>query len=145
MSKSEPTPMVLFLCTHNSARSQMAEGLLRHLSEGSVEVHSAGTVATHVRQEAIRVMEEIGIDISRQVSKVLDAFVKDRFDYVITVCDSANESCPIFPNVRNRWHWSIKDPSSVKGSVAERLEAFRTAREALKQRIKSELLPDLAI
>src|SRR5712691_7953628 len=103
----------LFLCTHNSARSQMAEGLLRDRSRGRFEVHSAGTEATAVRPLAITAMRELGIDISSQKSKTLDRYVNDRFDYVITVCDEANESCPIFPNAEHRLHWSM--PRSFQG------------------------------
>lgn len=121
----------------------MAEGLLRHISKFKVEVRSAGIVATHVRPEVISVMQEMGIDISQHSSKVLDPFINERFDFVITVCDSANESRPIFPNARKRWHWSIDDPSAVEGSGAERMDAFREARDELKDRIRSELLPVL--
>jgi arsenate reductase len=131
---------VLFLCTHNSARSQMAEGLLRELGGGAFEVASAGTVATRVRPEAIAAMHELGIDISGQTSKTLEQFLGDEWDEVITVCDSANESCPIFPGARRRRHWSIDDPSGVAGSDTERLAAFRRARDELKGRIERELL-----
>jgi arsenate reductase len=119
----------------------MAEGLLRHLEGPGLKVHSAGTVATQVRPEAIKVMQEIGIDISRQSSKTLDDFISRPFDYVITVCDSANESCPFFPNALNRWHWSIDDPAAVQGSEVERLHAFRKARDELGSRIEQQLLP----
>ena len=134
----------LFLCTHNSARSQMAEGLLRALGGDDYQVFSAGTEASSVRPEAVAVMAEIGIDISRQSSKTLDQYLSQSFDAVITVCDDANESCPIFPGARTRLHWSIPDPSAVKGSEDERLEAFRTARDDLHFRIRSMLhgLPD---
>ena len=143
MSTASPTPRrVLFLCTHNSARSQMAEGLLRSLGWGVFEVASAGTMATRVRPEAIAVMREIGIDISTQTSKTLDRFLPERFDEVITVCDNANETCPVFPGARNRRHWSIDDPAGVQGPEAERLAAFRGARDALRQRIETELLAE---
>ena len=143
MSTASPTPRrVLFLCTHNSARSQMAEGLLRSLGRGTFEVASAGTMATRVRPEAIAVMREIGIDISTQTSKTLDRFLPERFDEVITVCDNANETCPVFPGARNRRHWSIDDPAGVQGLEAERLAAFRGARDALRQRIETELLAE---
>jgi arsenate reductase len=134
---------VLFLCTHNSARSQMAEGLLRSLGESSVEVESAGTEATLVRPEAIEAMRELGIDISGHESKTLERFLNEPFDEVITVCDDANEACPFFPNARHRRHWSIDDPSLVKGSDEERMAAFRQARHELRQRIESELVPNL--
>jgi arsenate reductase (thioredoxin) len=95
---------VLFLCTHNSARSQMAEGLLRDMAGGRFEVFSAGTEATRVRPEAISVMAEIGVDISAQESKTLERYLGEPFDYVITVCDDANEACPVFPGARERLH-----------------------------------------
>jgi arsenate reductase len=131
---------VLFLCTHNSARSQMAEGLLRSCSGGAYEAFSAGTTATRVRPEAIAVMQEIGMDISAQASKTLERYLHESFDVVITVCDDANEACPVFPHARQRRHWSIDDPSRVKGSEAERLTAFRRARDELRTRIETELL-----
>lgn len=134
-----PVHRVLFLCTHNSARSQMAEGLLRELGGGRYEVFSAGTVATKVRPEAITVMREIGIDISRQTSKTLEQFLGESFDEVITVCDDANDACPFFPGAKGRRHWSIDDPSKVEGSEVVRLAAFRAAREELRQRIETEL------
>lgn len=131
---------VLFLCTHNSARSQMAEGLLRHLGDGRFEVHSAGTEATRVRPEAIRAMAEIGADISDQESKTLDRYLGEYFDYVITVCDAANEACPIFPGARERLHWSFMDPSQAQGDEEERLAMFREVRDEIQARIEAELL-----
>ena len=101
---------VLFLCTHNSARSQMAEGLLRELAGDRFEVHSAGTEATVVRPLAIQAMDEIGVDISGQESKTLERYLGEQFDYVITVCDEANEACPFYPGAKNRLHWSLEDP-----------------------------------
>lgn len=139
------TKNILFLCTHNSARSQMAEGLVRSLGGTSVQVYSAGTVATQVRPEAIQVMAEIDIDISDHSSKVLDQFISMPFDAVITVCDSANQACPFFPKAVQRLHWSIADPSGVEGSEAQRLAAFRDARDHLMSRIKTELLPQLSV
>jgi arsenate reductase (thioredoxin) len=133
---------VLFLCTHNSARSQMAEGLLRVLGRGKFESFSAGTEQTRVRPEAIAAMAELGIDINGQTSKTLDIYLNEPFDEVITVCDSANESCPVFPGARTRRHWSIDDPSGVKGSDEERLAAFRRARDDIRQRIETELLEE---
>ncbi len=118
----------------------MAEGLLRVLSRGAYAAYSAGTVATRVRPEAIAVMHELGIDISGQESKTLDRYLQEPFDEVITVCDSANASCPVFPGARHRRHWSIADPSGVQGSEAERLTAFRRARDELRRRIETELL-----
>lgn len=138
---TEPAPQrVLFLCTHNSARSQMAEGLLRALGAGRYTVESAGTVATRVRPEAIAAMHELSIDISNHESKTLERFLEQPFDEVVTVCDDAHETCPIFPNAKRRRHWPIPDPSGVQGSDAERLHAFRSARDMLRQRIEEELL-----
>ena len=131
---------VLFLCTHNSARSQMAEGLLRHLAEARFEAHSAGTEATHVRPLAIRAMEESGVDISGQESKTLERYLKEPFDYVITVCDDANEACPFFPGARNRLHWSLEDPGRAEGSEKERLAVFRRVRDEIREHIEQELV-----
>lgn len=128
---------VLFLCTHNSARSQIAEGLLRDLAGDRFEVFSAGTEATLVREEAISVMEEIGVDISAQESKTLERYISEPFDLVVTVCDDANEACPVFPGARDRLHWSFPDPSRVKGE--ERLAAFRKVRDEIQARIEGEL------
>ena len=130
---------VLFLCTHNSARSQMAEGLLRYLAGDRFEAYSAGTEATHVRPLAIRAMEEIGIDISSQESKTLDRYLGEPFEYVITVCDDANEACPFFPGSSTRLHWSLRDPSQARGSEQERLAVFRSVRDELRNRIEREL------
>jgi len=127
---------VLILCTGNSARSQMAEGLLRHLAGDRFEVFSAGIVGSFVRQLAITVMQEIGIDISGHRSKSVDEFVDQEFDYVITVCDHANERCPIFPAKAKRIHWSIDDPV-VSGSEQTQLAAFRVARDELQKRISA--------
>jgi arsenate reductase (thioredoxin) len=131
---------VLFLCTHNSARSQMAEGLLRHLAGDRFEVMSAGTEATHVRPLAIRAMEEVGIDISGQESKTLDRYLEESFDYVITVCDDANEACPFFPGAANRLHWSFEDPSRAEGSEEERLAVSRSVRDTIRERIEVDLV-----
>ena len=126
---------VLFLCTHNSARSQMAEGLLRHLAGDRFEAHSAGTEATRVRPLAVRAMAEIGVDISGQESKTLDRYVKEPFDHVITVCDDANEACPVFPGAKSRLHWSFRDPSRADGREEERLAVFRMVRDEIRRRI----------
>jgi arsenate reductase (thioredoxin) len=131
---------VLFLCTHNSARSQMAEGLLRHLAGDRFEVMSAGTEATHVRPLAVRAMDEIGIDISGQESKTLDRYLKEPFDHVITVCDDANEACPFFPGAANRLHWSFEDPSKAEGTEEERLAVFRSVRDQIRQQIEAALV-----
>lgn len=131
---------VLFLCTHNSARSQMAEGLLRHFSRGRFEAFSAGTEATAVRPLAIKVMRELAIDISEQESKTLDRYLDDRFDYVVTVCDDANESCPVFQNAERRLHWSLPDPSKAIGTEAEQIAVYRQVRDRLLELIEQELL-----
>ncbi len=131
-------PRVLFLCTHNSARSQMAEGMLRNLAEGRFEVHSAGTEATHVRPQAMKVMNEIDIDISGQESKTLERYLGEPFDYVITVCDEANEACPVFAGAKNRLHWSLEDPSRADGSEEERLAVYRRVREEIRERIEQQ-------
>ncbi|MEW6569221.1 MAG: arsenate reductase ArsC [Chloroflexota bacterium] len=138
-----PAIRVLFLCTHTSARSQMAEGLLRTLAGDRVEVHSAGTIATAVRPEAITVMDEIGINLRDHTSKTLARFVRQPFDFVITVCDDANKACPVFPRAQERLHWSINDPIRAQGTEADRLQAFRKARDVLPLRIEQELLPQI--
>jgi arsenate reductase (thioredoxin) len=131
---------VLFLCTHNSARSQMAEGLLRHLAGDRFEAMSAGTEATRVRPLAIRAMEEIGVDISGQESKTLDRYLGEPFDHVITVCDDANEACPFFPGAASRLHWSFEDPSRAVGSEEERLAVFRSVRDRIREKIEDDLV-----
>ncbi|MEP6776361.1 MAG: ArsR family transcriptional regulator [Chloroflexota bacterium] len=120
---------VLFLCTHNSARSQMAEGIMRNLAGDRVEVESAGTEVTHVRPEAIETMAALGIDISGQRSKHLNEFLGQHWDYVVTVCDRAKEACPIFPGDPERIHWSFDDPSAVEPEEARREAYAKTARE----------------
>ncbi len=127
---------VLFVCTHNSARSQMAEGLLRAMAGDRVEVESAGTEATRVQPMAIRAMAESGIDISGHTSKTLDRFLAGDFDYVITVCDKAAESCPVFPAPATQLAWSFEDPSQATGSEDERLEVFRKVREEIRARLR---------
>ncbi len=131
---------VLFLCTHNSARSQMAEGLLRHLAGDRFDAYSAGTEATAVRPLAIRAMAELGSDIAHQESKTLDRYLGEPFDAVITVCDQANEACPVFVGARERLHWSFPDPSRATGTEEEQLATYRTVRDALRARIERELL-----
>jgi arsenate reductase len=132
-------PRALVLCTHNSARSQMAEGLLRHLAPERFEVESAGTEATRVHPLAIEAMREIGIDIGGHRSKTLDGFVGQPWDYVITVCDHANERCPLFPGPTQRLHWSFEDPSAATGTEAERLAIFRRVRDAIAARLRQWL------
>src|SRR5262245_36047110 len=126
---------VLFLCTHNSARSQMAEGFLRSLAGDRFEVASAGTRAAGVHPLAVRVMAEVGVDISEHVSKLVDQLVEQPWDYVVTVCDAAGEACPVFPEKSRRLHWSFEDPSQAAGSEDQRLEGFRRVRDRIQRRI----------
>lgn len=127
--ESEPV-RVLFLCTHNSARSQMAEGILRAADGDRVEVFSAGNEPSQVHPLAIQAMAALNIDISQQRSKHMEEFAGQHFDYIITVCDRVRESCPIFPGDPEQIHWSFPDPAAVEGSTNERRDAFaRTARE----------------
>jgi arsenate reductase (thioredoxin) len=134
---------VLILCTGNSARSQMAEGLLRHDAGDYFEVESAGTVATFVRSQAIEVMRELGIDITGHRSKCVDEFVRDKFDYVITVCDHANEHCPVFPGAPRRIHWSIDDPVRMFGDEQSQLALFRAARDKLRERLRAFAIAEI--
>lgn len=124
---------VLILCTGNSARSQMAEGLLRNLAGDQFEVISAGVLPTQVRPEAITSMREIGIDISKHYSKSVDEFSEQQFDYVITVCDNANQQCPVFPGKTQRIHWSFDDPAKAVGDDEARLAVFRRVRDEIFQ------------
>jgi arsenate reductase len=127
---------VLILCTHNSARSQMAEGLLRSMAGDRFDVASAGTEATRVHPLAIRAMADLGVDLGRHSSKTVDGLLGEPWDYVITVCDSANEKCPIFPGRTTRLHWSFADPSQATGSDDERLEVFRKIRDQIAGRLR---------
>jgi len=127
---------VLILCTGNSARSQMAEGLLRHDGGGRFAVESAGTKPGQVRPEAIRVMKEVGIDISAHRSKSVDEFAGKEFDAVLTVCDHARETCPVYPGHGRRIHRSFEDPAAVQGSEAERLAAFRRVRDEIREYLR---------
>lgn len=137
---SERPLRVLFLCTHNSARSQMAEWTLRHVGGARFEVSSAGTEATQVHPLAIRVMAAAGISMEGARSKHLDEFIDQEFDYIITVCDRANESCPVFPGQVTRLHWSFPDPSAATGSDASRLRVFEQTRREITQRIRVWML-----
>lgn len=131
------TPLrVLILCTHNSARSQMAEALLRSHAGDRVIVASAGTEATRVNPLAVRAMRELGTDLSGARSKHLNEFLGQEWDYVVTVCDSAAESCPVFPGRAERIHWSFPDPSAAEGTEEERLEVFRQVRDAIDRRMR---------
>jgi len=126
---------VLILCTGNSARSQMAEGLLRHDGGSRFEVFSAGVSPSHVRPEAVEAMREAGIDISGQRSKPVEEFAGQEFDYVITVCDNAREQCPFFPAGTRRIHWSFEDPAAAAGDHAARLAVFRRVRDEIRARL----------
>ena len=128
---------VLILCTGNSARSQMAEGLLRHDGGDRFEVLSAGVEASFVRPQAIKVMSEIGIDITSHHSKSVDEFLGQEFDYVITVCDNAQERCPVFPGQTERIHWSFDDPAAATGEEEVILETFRRVRDEIREKLRT--------
>jgi len=127
---------VLILCTGNSARSQMAEGLLRHLANDRFQVASAGVSPAQVRPEAMAVMREINIDLSDHRSKSVDEFLGQEFDYVITVCDNAKEQCPVFPGHTQRIHWSFDDPAEAQGDEHARLAVFRRVRDEILARLR---------
>lgn len=134
-----PKPRVLFLCTGNSARSQMAEGLLRHLAGDRFEVESAGIDPKGVNPLAIAAMREVGVDISGHSSKTAGSLLGQHFRYVITVCDNANERCPIFPGVVTRLHWPLEDPAKATGTDTERLAVFRRIRDEIGDRVRGFL------
>ena len=144
MIEKEVQPLrVLFLCTGNSCRSQMAEALLRRaVPTPALEVASAGTHPKPVHPNAILAMREIDVDISAQRSKSLQPFLKQDFDYAITLCEDAERTCPSFPGTARRLHWPLPDPAAAEGAEAERLEAFRSARNKLSARIEG-LLPEI--
>ena len=128
---------ILVLRTGNSARSQMGEGLFRLEGKGAYAVESAGTTPSHVRPEAIAVMKELGIDISRHRSKSVNEFEGQTYDYVVTVCDNARDNCPVFPTTAERVHWSLEDPAAVTGTEEESLTAFRRIRDQIHERVKA--------
>ena len=128
---------ILVLCTGNSARSQMGEGLFRHEGAGEWQVESAGTKPSVVRPEAIAAMAEIGIDISGHRSKSVDEFVGQNFDYVVTVCDNARDACPVFPGAVKRLHWSFEDPAAAQGSEEQRVAEFRRIRNQIHERVRT--------
>jgi arsenate reductase len=128
---------ILVLCTGNSARSQMGEGLFRQEGHGGYEVESAGTKPSQVRPEAIAVMKELGIDISGHRSKSVNEFDGQSFDYVITVCDNARDNCPVFPAGTERIHWSFEDPAAVQGTEEQRLSAFRRIRDQIHEKVRA--------
>jgi arsenate reductase len=128
---------VLFLCTGNSCRSQMAEGLLRSLADEQFEVFSAGSKPTGtVHPLAIEAMRDIGVDISNHTSKSLVAFAGEKFDYVITVCDNAREACPNFPGATKQLHWSFDDPAHAAGTDEQKMRAFRRVRDEIRHRVR---------
>jgi arsenate reductase len=128
---------VLFVCTGNSARSQMAEGFARHHAAGRVEAHSAGTEPTRLNPSAVAAMRERGIDISRQESKAFDEALAREMDYVITVCGNADERCPILPPEVHRLHWPLEDPARATGSPAEILAVFRRSRDEIDALVRN--------
>ena len=132
-------PRVLFVCTHNSARSQMAEGFLRSLAGERFEAGSAGTKQTFVNPLAIRAMAEVGIDIGSHTSKRYEDVMEPPWDYVITVCDDASEHCPFVPAFAKRLHWSFEDPSRATGDEAQRLAVFRRVRDKIQERLAAWL------
>ena len=127
---------VLFVCTHNAARSQIAEALLQRYGGEDFEVFSAGTEATRVDPFAIQVLRDLGIDWSHAQSKTIDRFLDQQFDYVITVCDRAKATCPVFPGSTNTLHWGLDDPSEVEGSEEEKIAAFRQTRSEVSIRLR---------
>lgn len=131
---------ILVLCTGNSCRSQIAEGYLRHLSGGSVNVYSAGIETHGVNPRAIATMAEDGIDISGHTSNHLDEYRDIAFDYVITVCDNAKESCPFFPTTAIKYHRNFPDPAKAYGTEAEIMQSFREVRQQIKDYCKAFLL-----
>ncbi len=128
---------VLFLCTGNSCRSQMAEGWLRHLAGDRFDVASAGTHPVGLNPMAVEVMKEVGVDISSHHSKNMEEFKDQAFDVVITVCDQAKESCPLFPHARSLLHWSFEDPASATGTKEEQLKVFRRIRDQIVRRLQA--------
>ena len=132
---------VLFLCIHNSARSQMAEGLLRQLAGDRFDVFSAGIEAGSLRPEAVAAMNEIGVDISKQRSKSVDEYAGQPFDVVVMTCDEAKEACPLFPGAKRMLHWSVPDPAGIDGDPGRRAVAFRAARDMLRQKVQELLSP----
>ncbi len=129
-------PKVLFVCTGNSCRSQMAEGMLKHYGNGEFEVYSAGLRPSHVHPLAIKAMAELDIDITNQYSKTVNEFIGHEFSYVVTVCGSAKELCPVFPGKYNALHWSIEDPAPTSGTEEEMMKVFRKVRKNILEKVK---------
>ncbi len=130
---------VLFLCTGNSCRSQMAEGWLRHLAGDRFDVVSAGTHPVGLNPYAVTVMGEVGVDISHHVSERVDPYVEQRFDYVITVCGRAQETCPTFPGASSKLHWNFEDPAMATGTYEQHLILFRKTRDEIADRVRQFL------
>jgi len=136
MNDTDNKKRVLFICTHNSARSHMAEGLMNSLLGDIYEAFSAGTKPSQVNPLAIKAMDEMDIDISRHHSKSIEKFIEHEFEYVVTVCDQANEVCPFFPGGKNRIHKGFEDPAAVEGNEEEKMEVFRRVRDEIKEWIE---------
>jgi len=134
----QPNQKVLFLCTGNSCRSQMAEGMLHHYHGDRFNVQSAGTNPSKINPYAIRAMQELGIDISRQYSKSVTDFKDQFYDFVVTVCDQANETCPLFLGNVKRIHWSFRDPAKAEGDEETILAVFRKVRDQIREHIDIE-------
>jgi arsenate reductase (thioredoxin) len=139
MSAQIKKKRVLFLCTGNSCRSQMAEGWLRELAGSEFDAESAGTNPTRINPIAVRVMAEVAIDITDQYSKSVDEMMGRQFDYVITVCDRAREACPVFPHDARKLHWSFEDPAEATGTEEERLSVFCRVRDEIGERVRDFL------
>lgn len=131
---------ILILCTANSARSQMAEGLLKHITQGEYEIFSAGTKPSILRTEAIQALDEIGIDISQNRSKSINEFADEKIDYVLTVCDNAKENCPYFPAKTKLIHYGFEDPALVEDDENSRLNAFRKIRDQIKDYLENDFV-----
>lgn len=131
---------ILILCTGNSARSQMAEGLLKHITQDRYDINSAGTKPSIVRPEAIKALAEIGIDISKNRSKSVDEFANEEINYVLTVCDNANENCPYFPAKTKLIHHSFEDPAEIQGDEETRLNAFRKICDEIREYFESDFV-----
>ena len=138
MKNGKEQKKVLFICTHNSARSQIAEGLMNTFFGNDYIALSAGTEPTQVNPYAIKVMEEVGIDVTSHYSKSMDLFIEQDFDYVVTVCDHANETCPFFPGGKKRVHKGFQDPSTIEGIEEEKLSGFRRIRDEIRAWIEEE-------
>ncbi len=137
------TPVIYFLCTGNSCRSQMAEGWARHYGENRIEVHSAGIEPCGLNPQAVKAMGEAGVDIAHHTSKPIDPNVLSRTDYVITLCGDAEESCPVTPGNVKRLHWGLPDPARVRGTEQAIAEAFREVCDDIRKRVRDFLTGEL--